>query len=192
MASAQLLAALGTRMRTVITSKYGKIIHEEFIDVRGNRTEKWYVGGDEYWKPSGATTWSEAEAFSNGQPNPSYIPFPEFGYAALDRIARETYAGTVNYRERPCLVFIPGGAAALKVTDLVGQADQLAALSYVDLIDVVSRLPTEVRRGGEVDTYQFKDISPAPVNPLPPDLIQYIKKGREEKARLFQQAARPY
>ncbi len=189
---AQRAETLDGLTRTETTTKCGKFIHQEFVDTKGVPGDLWYVTGTEYFRSTGPTPWTQVESFSNGRPNPSYTPFPAKGFKDLDWVSGADYAGTVNYQNRPCFVFIPGGATALRVTDLSAQADKLASMTHVAVIDAETRLPVEVRSAGVIAGYQFKDAPSSNTNPIPSDLIAYIKQGEEGRARSFQTAARPY
>jgi len=180
------IPGLENRVHQIVTTKTKNIVHEETIDGKGVKSEKWYVGSTQYRKDPGATVWYENSAGTMGktQQDFHYTPLPPSGFRDLDWINADAYAGTIAYGKGKCLVFIPGGGSATN-------AAVVTTLPTVALIDSETRLPVEVHNGGIIRVFQFADQAPA-MQTLPPDLAEEIKKGDEGRARLDQRPPRPY
>jgi len=181
------------RPKEIVTTKTKTIVHEETTEGRGTKSEKWYVGATQYRKDPGATIWfaNEPSTLVNVQKDFHYTPLPPSGFRGLEWLTPETYAGVISYQGRNCLVFLPGGAAAIKLGGPGAPYPALAELPNVAFIDANTRLPLEVRNGGIIQFYQFAREAPS-MQALPPDLADQIKKGEEGRKKLDARPPRPY
>ena len=175
-------------LQKLVTTKTGRLVHEERTDLSQRTTDVWYDGGTQYTHPSGASGWLRTESKSGDS---SYQPLPELGYRNVDLVKAENYVGTLTYDKRPCLVFVPNSARKLDWTKPAAAQKQLKSLDAVALVDADTRLPVEIRADGETRTFQF-DPPPTRMQTLPADLTAQIKKGDDARTRLNQPAPRPY
>ncbi len=187
------IAALNPKTKTITTTKTRNVIHEEYVDTKGSRGGSWYVGTIQYLKPAGTTIWYQAGASDSvvQETNPIYTPLPASGFRHLEWVTRETYAGTVSYGGKSCLVFVPGGVPKLDLNPAT-QAEKIKDLKNVVFIDQDTRYPVEVRNGDEIAYYQIKEMPPTSANPLPPDLMAQLAQAEAARARLDRPLARPY
>lgn len=174
------------RPRKITTTKTKTVLHEETVDTRGIKTSVWQLNGVVYGKDDNTQVWSQSSPGTSG-----YAPIQADRFRDLGVVTRENYAGTIKYSGRDCLVFVPGGATSLNLSnpDIAGQA--VGSLKTVAFIDVESRLPVEVRESGVIRYFQFGD-APSDLLTPPPDLAQAIQQGAEATARLSAPAGRPF
>ena len=183
-----------TRLLKTVTTKTGRVIHEEQTNAQDQVTDTWFNGPVQYVKSAAGPTWFQSDNLTVGGAlaDGGYHPMPANGFRTLDWINEGNYAGTVPYGKSTCLIFVPGGYRQL---DLRGDAEQrqkrMEAVNEIAYIDADTRLPIAVRSGAELQTYHFEQ-PPTAMQSLPADLADQIKKGAEARARLEQPAARPY
>ena len=186
-------AYASTRTRIILTTKTRTILHEELIDAQGGKFELWHVGNIQFAKAGPSGTWlqSDPSASSSGGSDAGFSPVPASGFRDLDWLAEATFAGTVPYLGKSCHVYLKGMPANFTVPDPGSLLKKLDNVSNVAFIDATSGLPVEVRVGATYQDYDFKD-APDAMQTLPGDLAGQIQKGREARAKLYQQAPRPY
>ena len=180
--------APGDRLQKLVTTRTGRIVHEERTDFAQRTTDIWYDGGTQYTRPAGAQGWLRTESNSG---DPSYRPLPEIGYRDVSLVKTDNYVATVPYDDRLCLVFVPDPAPKIDWTKPAAALKQLRSLDTVALVDAGTRLPVEIRANGETRTFQF-DPPPARPQTLPADLLTQTKRGDDARTRLNQPAPRPY
>jgi hypothetical protein len=186
-------AYLDARPKQVTTTKTGHIVHEAMEDLRGLRSESWFVGGAQYYKTPGGTRWMRADGSIAGgsRSDPNFKPLPENGFRGLEFILPSNYAGMVPYGGGTCLVFSPGGSQKLDLRNPEKLKDLLDSPGMVGLIAADTRMPLVVHVGDATSTYHFIP-PPTQVLTLPPDLTDAIQRGNQARARLEQPAPRPY
>lgn len=177
-----------TRVRKVLTTKTGRILHEEYTNIAGRAWEIWFSDSNQYQKSGTATIWFESRPGQGG--DGSYDPVPPSGFRKLDWIVPSNFAGTILNGNSSCLVFTPGGSQKLDLSDPAQQAAAIKAAPVVALIDAETRFPIVVRTQSEVRTYRFGP-APTQMQILPNDLATQIKQGDEGRARLYVPAPRP-
>jgi hypothetical protein len=186
-------AYFNTLVHTITTTKTRSVVHEEFVDEQGLKSDLWHVGTTQYQKPAGSPTWQQhgANELTDRNELKIYSPLPNSGFRDLDWITRQNYVTTIKYGEHAYLVFVPNPPPGLDLSNPDDRAQKLAALASVALIDATTRLPFQVTYQHVTRTYQFGS-PPSDVQNLPDDLAQAIKQGREGAARLDQAAPRGY
>lgn len=175
------------RLQKLVTTRTGRLVHEERTDFAQRTTDVWYDGGTQYTRPAGGSGWLRTESTSGDS---SYRPLPDIGYRDVGLIRTDRYVATLPYDNRPCLVFVPDPAPKIDWAKPAAQK-QLKSLDTVALVDAETRLPVEIRAGGETRTFQF-DPPPTRMQTLPADLLSQAKRGDDARARLNQPAPRPY
>jgi len=192
--AAQLPALPPTSPRKILTTKTGNIIHEETVDVAGNKTDKWQEGSTLYLKPKNQAHWgvsSSAFRHNNPKDDPFENPLPANGFHDLDWITKDTFTGSIQSAQSTLLIFVPMGADKVDLSDPKKSQDHLDSLQEVAYIDAQTRLPVSLRIGKVVRTYTFLP-PPSSMLALPPDLQREIKQGEERTARLLRSPAKDY
>jgi len=184
-------AYLTTRTRTITTTKTHEVIHEEFVDGRGEKFDEWHVGNIAYTKGSGSNLWGELDPSDLANGSAHFQPLPASGFRNLDWITKDSYAGTMKYSGRDCLVFTLVSPHKTNLFKLTTPESQLESLATYALIDAETRLPVIVKAEGMTRLYQFKN-APTEKLTLPPDLAEQLRKGEEGRKRLNQPMPRPY
>ena len=188
------LESLSARVKTVVTTKTGDIIHEETTTLGGNKTEDWQVRGSYYIKYPGKNVWSAYEkndsALSTVRFRTAMI-LPDSGFNGLDWIGSDSYAGKIKTSTGENLVFVPGGMSTLNVADPAGQA-KLQTLPKVAYVDSTTHLPVMVRTPSETRQFTFSPHPPSSVQTLPADLADEIKAGEAIRSQRTGAPAREY
>lgn len=184
------------RPAKVDTTRTRHMTREDLTDFNGCHRENWYVERTQYSKRHGESAWSQHEASSShgAAPDPEFTPLPACVFRDVGWLTSENFMGLVDYAGRPCLVFLPGGAngnAAVDLDDLARKPEKLEALGAWAFVDEATRLPVAIRWQNTTRTFTF-GTPPTAMLTLPQDLQDAIRKGEQGRARLFQQAARPY
>jgi hypothetical protein len=182
------------RPRQIVTTKTGRIVHEEVTDLSGAKAERWYVGSTLYTKPGDQSPWFQSD--NSGKDgaffDSGYVPLAPNGYRDCDGITPENFAGTTVANDgRPMLVFVPGGAKKLDLRNSNQQREQMAKQSTIACVDAEERRPIVLKDASVTRIYEFK-APPAAMQSLPPGLADAIRKGEEGRARLHQPPPRPY
>lgn len=155
------------RSQKLVTTKTGRMIHEERTNVSQQLTDVWYDGGTQYTHQPGAPVWLRADGNSG---DPAYQPLPELGYREVGLIKADNYVGTFMYNTHPCLVFTSDHTQKIDWNKPAAVQKQLKKLETVAFVDEETRLPVEIRAGGETRTFQF-DPPPTRMQTLPADLL---------------------
>ena len=182
-----------TQIHAVTTTKTRNIVHEEFVDEQGQKSDLWHVGGTQYQKAPGSTIWQQhgANELTDRNELKIYSPVPPSGFRDLDWITRENYVTTIKNGEHAYLVFVPNPPPGLDLSNPDDRSEKIASLASVAYINATTRLPFQVTFHHVTRTYQF-GTPPTDVQSLPDDLAQAIKKARESAALLQQPAPRGY
>ena len=181
-------AASTARLRKIVTTKTGRIVHVELIDVLGQSADIWYDAGTQYSKSAGQALWYQV---AKTPTDLNYRPLPAIGYSDMELVKADNYAGNTSYDKRDCLVFIAGGYHKLNLNNARDAQKKLKSVDSIAYIDAESRLPVAVTTSDDSRTFQF-DPPPTKMQVLPIDLVQQIKKGQDANARFGQPAAKPY
>ncbi len=186
-------ASRNARPRKTVTTKTGRIVHEQQTDVIDRVTEWWFDGPTQYYKTAGDALWLQLlpDAHQSVGMATTYRALPPSGYHDLEWINETTYVGTILYGQGNCLVFAPKGARSLDLSDPAQRPKLLEAAHTLAYVDADTRLPLAVKAGGVVRTFVF-DAPPTQAQRFPADLAEQIKKAGEGRARLELPAARPY
>jgi len=182
-------SAAAGRTKTIVTSRAKDTVHEEITDASGGRFDEWFIGGILYSKNAAGKTWGELHA---GDPKrPAFSPLPASGFRGLDWINKESYAGTMKFGGRMCLVFIDNAPPHVILSEVAEQPGGFENFSKVAFVDAESRLPVQEEVAGIIRSYKFVDPSPDAFT-LPPDLDAALKQEAETRAALSQRLPRPY
>jgi hypothetical protein len=176
-----IVATMGTRPRTIVTTKTGEIIREETTTIGANQQEDWQVHGSYYIKYPGKSFWSAYERSdpSMANSNITALTLPPSGFRGLDWINKQTYVGRMKTEWGDCLIFAPGGQGTVK-GDLTKQ--KLDAVPTIAYLDAETRLPVMARAGDETRVFQFTQ-APTSLQTLPEDLASEIKAGDALRAQ---------
>jgi hypothetical protein len=177
--------------RRVVT-KTRQIVHEQLFNANGPALDRWFVDRVQYRRTGAGATWfqNQAESVDPGH-NFQFDPLPPNGFRGLDWVTTQTYAGTVTFGGRPCLVYIPGGAKGINLASPAIMQDNFKALHDVLFVDAETRMPVEFRREGVTRDYQFAS-APSGMQTLPDDLLAQMKAADAGRARLDLRAPLPY
>lgn len=177
--------------RAIVTTKTGNIVHEEFVDLHGRKTETWHAGSMQYRKSAGESIWYKPVAPNEGQSGSSdYAPMPANGYRNWEWVDERSFVGMLPFENVPCLVFVPGGLKAV-AEDVMKDPVKIAALPIVAFVNAETRLPFALKVGEVTGRMSFEAPPPA-MQTLPLDLIDQIQKGEEGRRNLYQQPTRPF
>ena len=179
--------SVSSRPRKVVTTKTGRITHEEQTDVSNHVTQNWSTGMMLYYKTPASALWYEARPGAGGG---AQLP-PPSGFRGVEMIQESNYVGTIANGKGTCLVFAPGGSQKGDASNLQQGTKWMETADIIAYVDADSRLPIAVREHGILRTYQY-DSAPTQMQVLPTDLADQIKHGEEGRARLNAMAARPY
>ncbi len=177
------------RPRSVVTTKTGRIIHEAVVDVADRTSDNWFEGAVQYMRINSDPTWYEVDPGIPGTTN--YHPLPPSGFRDMELVQAANFAGVMPFGKGKCLVFTPGGAAALDLSNPDEVEKRITLVSSIAYIDAESRLPIAVRTRSSLRTFHF-NVPPTEVQSLPPDLAAQVRKGKEGRALLERPAERPY
>lgn len=180
------------RPRAVVTTRTGNRVHEELQDSKGRVRERWFDGPSQFTKDPAATIWEQTEPSGSGgaQPQSDYVPLPPNGFRDLTWVSPSSYAGTIQYGGYDCLVFIPGGEAAIDLAKPELVKTMWARHPMIACIDARSRLPIALRYINETRVFKWENAPSSPLT-FPPDLSAMLQKKKEDQAKLFKQAAAP-
>ncbi len=182
----------GDETHQVSVTKTGKIVSEDVVDGRGCHLETWYFGDQQYRKPHGKNVWYLSVPARHDSPvDPDYTPLPANGFRDWEWVGKDSFVGTMALDDGKWLVFVPGGAKTMDLTNPARIRERLAALPVVAYVNAETRLPHLLRAGGVTQRFLF-GAPPAGIQTPPPDLVEQIKKGEEARSRLLQHAPRPY
>lgn len=179
------------RPRKSVFIKTGEIISEKTVNVGGDASETWRLSGIQYHKPPGDAVWLQILPGADGTSNDRYDPLPPSGYADLQWISSESYAGTAQLEGRECLIFLPKEKSQLKLESTTNPAAVLSEQDFVVYIDMESRHPLLMKKGGEIRTFETLP-SPSAMQTLPTDLKEQLEKAERGRADLYTPAKRPY
>ena len=167
--------------RSILTTKTGKIFHEETTSVSGKKLDRWQQDQTFYIKNESQRNWGAYDneyRRKNPTTDPSLSPIPESEFRGLDWIKDDTYAGPVRSGTATFFVFVPSNAAALDVND----AKALEGQPVIAYVDAATRLPASVRENGVTRIYSYSTPPSVPLT-IPEDLAASIKRGEELKAK---------
>ena len=159
------------RARTTTITK--EIIHEETVNINGDKTDAWRIRAIQYQKPPGSTVWYQAPARA----------MTATGFSDLEWITGDDYIGTVRYAGRTCLVFAGNAPADLDVSKLSDPTAEFNSLNQIAFIEADSRLPVETRAFGVIRYFKFME-GPTEKLTFPADLAEHIRQNDAIEARL--------
>ena len=176
---------LTLRPRTIITTKTNGLVREEIIDLSSRKTERWHAGNIQFVKKPGSMVWDKVDST-----DPEFSSLPPHGFRDLGWVIPENYAGPIKSGTKECLVFVPGGEAALDMKDPRISKTISDAHRLIAFIDAETRFPSAIYMLDEIRSFKW---SPPPSSKLslPDDLADQIKKEADDRARLLQRMPRP-
>jgi len=171
--------------KRIVVTKTKDIRHEEITDESGHITEKWCCCNSIFW-----TDPLEKKRIALGNSIEAagdlYVNYSKTDFPGTEWISASNYSEIKSFVGQDCIVFKERRTGDQESSSVLPNAD--SAVVYVDL---KTRLPVYLQRGGEIRIYQF-EAPPQVMLALPLDIQQMLERDKKHKEEMAQMPAKPF